>query len=102
VIQVLEIELTSKAKKDGTKESESLSTLFFRCSDTATTYQSILDELMMSYKDGGLNAMTWKKQSISSMTNIRKYLGHPENKIKSEQDALASWVARAAETVLGM
>jgi hypothetical protein len=102
VIQVLEIELTSKAKKDGTKESESLSTLFFRCSDTSTTYQSILDELMTSYTDEGLNAMKWKKQYISSVTNIRKYLGHPENKIKNEQDALESWVARAAATVLGM
>lgn len=57
---------------------------------------------MTSYKDEGLNAMTWKKQYISSVTKIRKYLGHPENKIKSEQDALASWVARAAEIVLGM
>jgi hypothetical protein len=57
---------------------------------------------MTSYKDEGPKAMKWKKQSISSMTNIRKYLGHPENKIKNEQDALESWVARAAETVLGM
>ncbi|MFA0813676.1 hypothetical protein [Microbulbifer epialgicus] len=59
-IQVLEIELTNKTKKDGTKESESLSTLFFRAGDTKSTYLGILDELMTSYKDEGLNAMNWK------------------------------------------
>ena len=29
-------------------------------------------------------------------------LGHPDNKIKNEQDALDSWMARAAEKVIGM
>lgn len=102
IIQVLEVELTSKSKKDGTEEPESLSTLFFRASDTASTFQNILDELMTAYKDEGLNAMSWKRKFISQNTVVREYLGHPENKIKSEQDALESWVARAAEKVIGM
>lgn len=101
LIQVLEIELTTKAKKDGTTESESLSTLFFRASDTTSIFQSILDELMTAYKDDGLNAMSWKRKFISENTSIQEYLGHPDNKIKSEEDALASWVARAAEKVIG-
>lgn len=102
VIQVLEIELTTKHKKDGMEEPESLSTLFFKASDTTSTFQNILEELMTSYKAGGLSAMSWKRKFISQNTSVREYLGHPENKIKSEQDALESWVARAAEKVIGM
>ena len=101
-IQILEIELTSKPKKDGTLEVESLSTLFFRAGDTAVTFQRILDELMTAYKDGRLNAMSWKRQFISQNTSVREYLGHPDNKIKNELDALESWVARAADKVIGM
>lgn len=102
IIQILEVELTSKTKKDGTEEPESLSTLFFRASDTTSTFQKILDELMTAYKDEGLNAMSWKRKFIALNTSIREYLGHPDNKIKSEIDALESWVARAAEKVSGM
>jgi len=101
-IQILEIELTSKLKKDGTLEAESLSTLFFRAGDTAVTFQRILDELMTAYKDGRLNAMSWKRQFISQNTSVREYLGHPDNKIKNELDALESWGARAADKVIGM
>lgn len=101
-IQILEIELTSKQKKDGSLEAESLSTLFFRADDTSVTFQRILDELMTAYKDEGSNAMSWKKRFISQNTSVREYLGHPDNKIKNEQDALDSWVARAAEKVIGM
>lgn len=101
-IQILEIELTSKPKKDGTLEAESLSTLFFRAVDTSVTFQRILDELMTAYKDEGLSAMSWKRRFISQNTSVRAYLGHPDNKIKSEQDALDSWVSRAAEKVIGM
>ncbi|ABC33675.1 conserved hypothetical protein [Hahella chejuensis KCTC 2396] len=101
-IQILEIELTSKTNKNGDVEPESLSTLFFRASDTTTTYLRILDELMTSYKDEGLKAMSWKRKFNSQKTAVCEYLGHPDNKIKSEQDALESWVARAAEKVLGM
>ncbi|WP_100642544.1 Tn7-like element transposition protein TnsE [Alteromonas facilis] len=101
-IQILEIELTSKPKKDGTLDTESLSTLFFRAGDTSITFQRILDELMTAYKDEGLNAMSWKRQFISQNTSVREYLGHPDNKITSERDALDSWVTRAAEKVIGM
>nr|WP_315476476.1 hypothetical protein [uncultured Undibacterium sp.] len=101
-IQVLEIELTSRSKKDGTEELESLSTLFFRAPDTDSTYLSFLDELMTAYKDEGLNAMSWKRKFIAKHASVREYLGHPDSKIKSEKDALESWVARAAEKIIGM
>ena len=101
-IQILEIELTSKQKKDGTLEAESLSTLFFRAGDTSFTIQRILDELMTAYKDEGLSAMSWKRRFISRNTSVREYLGHPDNKIKNEEDALDSWVARATEKIIGM
>ena len=83
-------------------EPQSLSTLFFRASDTDTTYQLILDELMSRNKESGLNAMSWKRKYNSENTAVTGYLGHPENKIKSEEDALSSWVARAAERVIGL
>jgi hypothetical protein len=102
IIQVLEIELTKRFKKDGTEELESLSTLFFRAPDTDSTYLKFLDELMTAYKDEGLSAMSWKRNFIAQNTSVREYLGHPDNKIKSESDALESWVARAAEKIKGM
>lgn len=92
-VQILEIELTAE---------ESLSTLFFRASDTDTTYQLILDELMRRNKESGLNAMSWKRKYNSESTAVTGYLGHPEKKIKSEEDALSSWVARAAERIIGL
>jgi hypothetical protein len=57
---------------------------------------------MTVYKDEGLGAMSWKRRFISQITSVREYLGHPDNKIKNEQDALDSWMARAAEKVIGM
>jgi hypothetical protein len=102
IIQLLEIELTNKTKKNGDKEPESLSTLFFRTKDNTSIYLNILDELMTSYKDQGLNAMNWKRKLITEKTYAREYLGHPENKIKSEEGAMESWVARAAQKVIGM
>jgi hypothetical protein len=102
IIQALEIELTTKLKKDGNEEYESLSTLFFRASDTTETFRNILDDLMSASEDKSLGAMSWKRESISKYTSVREYLGHPDSKVQSEQDALASWVARAAEKVLGM
>lgn len=105
VVQILEIELTVKEKKltDGEVEfePESLSTLFFRVKDTTSTYLTILDELMTSYKDGP-KAMNWKKGFIAANTEFRGYVGHPDNRIKSEDDALESWVARVAEKIKGV
>lgn len=92
-VQVLEIELTKE---------ESLSTMFFRTKGGGSVYQNILNELMSRDKDKGLNAMNWKRQFNSSNTNVCVYLGHPDNKVKSEGDALEAWVARAAEKVLGL
>jgi hypothetical protein len=46
--------------------------------------------------------MSWKRNFIAQNTSVREYLGHPDNKIKSESDALESWVARAAEKIKGM
>ena len=57
---------------------------------------------MTAYKDERLNAMSWKRQFISQNTSVREYLGHPDNKIKNELDALESWEARAADKVIGM
>jgi len=90
-VQVLEIELSTK---------ESLSTLFFRSNDKDSTYFEILDELMSRYLDEGQNAMSWKRKFNSENTILCAYLGHPDNKIKSEDDALESWFARAGNMVL--
>ena len=90
-IQILEIELTKE---------ESLSTLFFRSKGGGSVYQNILNELMS--RDKGLNVMSWKRQFNSSNTNVCAYLGHPDNKVKSEGNALEAWVARAAEKVLSL
>ncbi|GAB1120589.1 MAG: hypothetical protein WAqPseu_36460 [Shewanella algae] len=46
--------------------------------------------------------MSWKRQSNSSNTRICVYLGHPDNKVKREEDALDAWVARAAEKILAL
>ncbi|WP_028880443.1 hypothetical protein [Terasakiella pusilla] len=92
-VQVLEIELTTK---------ESLSTLFFREDDKNSTYLEILDELMSRYQDEGLNAMSWKRKFNSESTQVSTYLGHPDNKIKNEDDALNSWTARAAGKILNI
>ena len=90
-IQILEIELTKE---------ESLSTLFFRSKGGDSVFQSILDELMSRDKNKGLNAMSWKRQFNSENTQVSVYLGHPDNEIKSENDALEAWISRAAEKIL--
>jgi len=90
-VQILEIELT---------KDESLSTLFFRTKNSGTGCQNILEELMSRDKDKGLNAMSWKRQFNSANTKVCSYLGHPDNKVKSENEALESWVARSAEKIL--
>ena len=92
-VQVLEIELTNE---------ESLSTLFFRAQSTDSSHQSILNELMSRDTERGLNAMSWKRQFNSENTQVSVYLGHPDSKIKSEYEALESWVTRAAEKVLSI
>ncbi|MDP5147507.1 hypothetical protein ORI98_13775 [Shewanella sp. ULN5] len=92
-VQILEIELTKE---------ESLSTLFFRMKSGGPIYQKILDELMSRDKEKGLNAMSWKRQSNSLNTSFCVYLGHPDNKIKNEGDALEVWVARVAEKILSL
>ncbi|MFY0678394.1 MAG: hypothetical protein JXR18_14045 [Neptuniibacter sp.] len=101
-IQILEIELTNKVKKDGTVVPECLSTLFFRVSDTTSTFQKILDELMSSHSDEELKAMAWKRKFNSQCAMACAYLGHPEKKIKNGGDALASWVNRSAELILSL
>lgn len=101
-IQILEIELTSKIKKDGAEETESLSTLVFKSQDTTSLFHGILDELMTSYKSEGLNTVSWKRKYISQHTTVQEYPGHPENRVLSEQEALDSWAARAAENVIDM
>jgi len=92
-VQVLEIELT---------KDESLSTLFFRPKSSGTDFQNILEELMSRDKEKRLNAMSWKRKFNSVNTKVCAYLGHPDNKIKSEEEALESWMARAAEKVLSI
>ncbi|MGO0309644.1 Tn7-like element transposition protein TnsE [Endozoicomonas acroporae] len=87
-IQILEIELT---------QQESLSTLFFRADVNSEPTEQILDALMSTDNIKGLKAMQWKRELIAEVTSSRLYLDHPDRKIKSEEDALFSWVARAAE-----
>lgn len=90
-VQILEIELT---------KDESLSTMFFRTKGDDSVCQKILNKLMSRDKDKGLNAMSWKRQFNSENTITCAYLGHPDNKVKSEDEALESWVARSAEKIL--
>ena len=89
-IHILEIELAKQ---------ESLSTLFFRADDACELVQGILDSLMSTDSVKGLKAMQWKREFITLKTTARLYLDHPDRKIKSEEDALYSWVARAAEKI---
>lgn len=99
-IQIIEIELTVRKTKKNQQEYESLSTLFFRARDETVTYQNILDELMTCYIDDGLNAMNWKRKFNSQNTIKCAYLGHPDSNIENENDALNSWVSRAAALIL--
>lgn len=94
LIQILEVELTA---------AESLSTLFFRADDKqVTSAEKIIDDLMSSDLEKKLKAMQWKRKLIAERTINRLYLEHPDNKIKNEEDALASWVARAASKILSL
>ena len=45
-------------------------------------------------------AMQWKRKSNAEHTSAYHYLEHPDKKIKSEVEALESWVARAADKIL--
>jgi len=92
-IQVLEIELT---------KDESLSTLLFRSNNDEAVSKGILEQLMSRDKDKGLNAMSWKRQFNLENTIACDYLGHPDNKVKSEGDALESWVNRASEKIINL
>ncbi|WP_421781250.1 hypothetical protein [Kiloniella litopenaei] len=89
-IQLLEIQLAPK---------ESLSTLIFRADDERLTCLKILEELMSTYQGEGLNAMKWKRKFNSTNTDVCAYLSHPDSKIKCEDEALASWTARAAAKI---
>ena len=93
VVHVLEIELTAK---------ESLSTLFFRATHTQKAVEEILDALMTSDTLQKFKAMQWKRKSNAEHTIARHYLDHPDKKIKSEVEALESWVARAADKILSL
>jgi hypothetical protein len=44
--------------------------------------------------------LKWKRKDISEQTISRHYLDHPDRKIKSEEDALESWVARAGQKIV--
>lgn len=92
LIQILEIEL---------KPDESLSTLFFR-SDAENVLGEILDALMTSDTELKYKAMQWKRKTNAELTITRHYLEHPDRKIKDENEALESWVARAADRIKRM
>ena len=92
-VHVLEIELTA---------DESLSTLFFRATHTQKAVEKILDALMTNDTSQKLKAMHWKRKSNAEHTIARYYLEHPDKKIKSEVEALESWVARAADKILSL
>ena len=91
VVHVLEIELTAK---------ESLSTLLFRATRSQEAVEEILDALMTSDALQKLKAMQWKRKSNAELTIAHYYLEHPDQKIKSEEEALESWVARAADKIV--
>ncbi|WP_370980060.1 Tn7-like element transposition protein TnsE [Agaribacterium sp. ZY112] len=101
-IHVLEIELSCRTNKEGNSEHESLSTLIFRPKNTNTALQTILIELMSNHKNEGLKAMSWKKKRITKSTSVCEYLGHPDNKILTDEDSLKSWMERAVSKVLRM
>ena len=92
-VHVLEIELTA---------DESLSTLFFRATHTQKAVEKILDALMTSDTSHKFKAMQWKRKSNAQHTIARHYLEHPDKKIKSEAEALESWIARAADKILSL
>ena len=92
-VHVLEIELTA---------DESLSTLFFRATHTQKAVEKILDALMTSDTSHKFKAMQWKRKRNAQHTIARHYLEHPDKKIKSEAEALESWVARAADKILSL
>ena len=93
VVHILEIELTAK---------ETLSTLFFRASHPQQAVKKILDALMTNDASRKYKAMQWKRKSNVEHTIARHYLEHPDKKIKSEEEALESWVARAADKILSL
>lgn len=90
VVQVLEIEL------DG---DESLSTFLYRSDNSQETLGQLLDALMRSESSPKRSAMQWKKKFNAEVTRARLYLDHPDKKIKSEAEALESWIARAAAKI---
>ena len=49
-----------------------------------------------------IKAMQWKRKSNAEHTIALHYLEHPDKKIKSEGEALDSWVARAADKILSL
>jgi hypothetical protein len=89
-VEILEIELTNK---------ECLSTLFYRTKNTQETLGCILDELMTSEASKNFKAMQWKRKMNTELTTSHLYLGHPDKKIKNEDEALEAWVAIAAGKV---
>ena len=92
-VHILEIELTAK---------ETLSTLFFRASHPQQAVKKILDALMTNDTSRKYKAMQWKRKSNTEHTIARHYLEHPDNKIKSEEEALESWVARAGGKIMSL
>ena len=54
---------------------------------------------MTCYLDDGLNAMSWKRKKNAENTIVRAYLGHPDSNVENENDALESWVSRAATLI---
>ena len=47
-----------------------------------------------------LKAMHWKRKSNAKHMIARHYLDYPDKKLKSEVEALESWVARDADKIL--
>ena len=92
-VHILEIELAAK---------ETLSTLLFRASHPQQAVEKILDALMTNDTSQKYKAMQWKRKNNAEYTIARHYLEHPDNKIKSEEEALESWVARAADKILSL
>ncbi|WP_163836300.1 Tn7-like element transposition protein TnsE [Spartinivicinus ruber] len=82
IVYLLEIEL---------KPEQSLSTLIYRAdpAEECNLKDQILKDLMS-------NSVKWERRNITEQTVSRYYLDHPDKKIKNEDEALESWVARAA------
>ena len=64
--------------------------------------EKILDALMTSDTSHKFKAMQWKRKRNAQHTIARHYLEHPDKKIKSEAEALESWIARAADKILSL